>query len=94
MLLLCFLYSFFSSLASRFDKIIAREIPSAIVYEDDKVLAFRDINPEAPVHVLVIPKPRDGLTQLGKVSGVVFFVLILYLLYVDVHKLMKKMNYK
>lgn len=51
----------------RFDKIIAKEIPSTIVYEDDKVLAFRDINPQAPVHILVIPKIRDGLTQLGKV---------------------------
>ncbi|KAK3432364.1 hypothetical protein EUGRSUZ_E04251 [Eucalyptus grandis] len=49
-----------------FDKIIAKEIPSTIVYEDEKVLAFRDISPEAPVHVLVIPKFRDGLTQLGK----------------------------
>ncbi|CAK9180128.1 unnamed protein product [Ilex paraguariensis] len=50
-----------------FDKIIAKEIPSTIVYEDEKVLAFRDINPQAPVHVLVIPKLRDGLTSLGKV---------------------------
>ncbi|GKU99965.1 hypothetical protein SLEP1_g12739 [Rubroshorea leprosula] len=50
-----------------FDKIIAKEIPSTIVYEDDKVLAFRDIDPQAPVHVLVIPKLRDGLTELGKV---------------------------
>ncbi|XP_078433502.1 14 kDa zinc-binding protein-like [Wolffia australiana] len=49
-----------------FDKIISKEIPSTIVYEDDKVLAFRDINPQAPVHVLVIPKRRDGLTELGK----------------------------
>ncbi|XP_022862098.1 14 kDa zinc-binding protein-like isoform X2 [Olea europaea var. sylvestris] len=49
-----------------FDKIIAKEIPSSIVYEDDKVLAFRDISPQAPVHVLIIPKFRDGLTQLGK----------------------------
>ncbi|XP_028759305.1 14 kDa zinc-binding protein-like [Neltuma alba] len=49
-----------------FDKIIHKEIPSSIVYEDEKVLAFRDINPQAPVHVLVIPKFRDGLTQLGK----------------------------
>uniref|UniRef100_A0A6N2NJI5 HIT domain-containing protein n=1 Tax=Salix viminalis TaxID=40686 RepID=A0A6N2NJI5_SALVM len=38
-----------------FDKIINKEIPSSIVYEDEKVLAFRDINPQAPVHVLVIP---------------------------------------
>ncbi|XWS67414.1 hypothetical protein CRYUN_Cryun04dG0004700 [Craigia yunnanensis] len=49
-----------------FNKIIAKEIPSTIVYEDDNVLAFKDINPQAPVHVLVIPKFRDGLTQLGK----------------------------
>jgi diadenosine tetraphosphate (Ap4A) HIT family hydrolase len=54
---------------SSFDKIIAKEIPSSIVYEDEKVLAFRDINPQAPVHVLVIPKARDGLTTLGKVSN-------------------------
>jgi histidine triad (HIT) family protein len=39
-----------------FEKIIAREIPAAIVYEDDAVLAFRDINPQAPVHVLIVPK--------------------------------------
>ncbi|GKU99961.1 hypothetical protein SLEP1_g12735 [Rubroshorea leprosula] len=50
-----------------FDKILAKEIPSIIVYEDDKVLAFRDINPQAPVPVLVILKLRDGLTELGKV---------------------------
>ncbi|XP_073056178.1 14 kDa zinc-binding protein-like isoform X1 [Primulina eburnea] len=49
-----------------FDKIIAKEIPSTIVYEDEKVLAFRDISPQAPVHVLVVPKLRDGLTHLGK----------------------------
>ena len=39
-----------------FEKIIAREIPAEIVYEDDLVLAFNDINPQTPVHVLVIPK--------------------------------------
>lgn len=39
-----------------FDKIIRREIPADIVYEDDDVLAFRDIAPKAPVHVLFIPK--------------------------------------
>lgn len=39
-----------------FCKIIAGEIPSSKVYEDDTVLAFRDINPQAPVHILVIPK--------------------------------------
>ena len=39
-----------------FSKIIDREIPADIVYEDDLLLAFRDINPQAPVHVLIIPK--------------------------------------
>jgi histidine triad (HIT) family protein len=39
-----------------FAKIIRREIPADIVYEDDDVLAFRDIHPQAPMHVLFIPK--------------------------------------
>lgn len=39
-----------------FKKIIDREIPAKIVYEDDLCLAFHDVNPQAPVHVLVIPK--------------------------------------
>jgi histidine triad (HIT) family protein len=39
-----------------FEKIIAREIPATIVYEDDVVLAFRDIKPQAPTHVLIVPK--------------------------------------
>ena len=39
-----------------FCKIVNKEIPSQIVYEDDNVLAFNDINPQAPVHVIVIPK--------------------------------------
>ncbi|MCL7049779.1 hypothetical protein MKW94_008457 [Papaver nudicaule] len=63
-----FLFKFanFSDQYVVFDKIISKEIPSTIVYEDDKVLAFRDINPQAPVHVVLIPKFRDGLTELGK----------------------------
>ncbi len=46
-----------------FEKIAAREIPAQIVFEDDLVLAFRDINPQAPTHVLIVPKqpiPRLG----------------------------------
>ncbi len=39
-----------------FCRIIAREVPSRIVYEDDRVLAFEDVNPQAPVHVLIVPK--------------------------------------
>ena len=41
-----------------FDRILRREIPSESVYEDDVVYAFRDVNPQAPVHVLVIPKEK------------------------------------
>ncbi|GAB9467486.1 14 kda zinc-binding protein [Globisporangium polare] len=48
-----------------FDKIIQRQIPAKIVFEDDRVLAFHDVSPQAPVHILVIPKARDGLTQLA-----------------------------
>lgn len=49
-----------------FDKIVRGDIPCKEVYSDDKVLAFRDVNPVAPVHILVIPKNRDGLSQLSK----------------------------
>ncbi|TVU47245.1 hypothetical protein EJB05_06838 [Eragrostis curvula] len=49
-----------------FDKIIKKEIPSTVVYEDEKVLAFRDINPQAPTHIVIIPKIKDGLTGLSK----------------------------
>ncbi len=58
-----------------FSKIIRREIPADIVYEDDEVLAFRDVNPQAPVHVLFIPRRAiatlddatpDQATLLGK----------------------------
>jgi histidine triad (HIT) family protein len=49
-----------------FEKIIARQIPAEIVYEDDLVLAFRDIKPHAPTHVLIVPKkviPRIAEAQ-------------------------------
>jgi histidine triad (HIT) family protein len=39
-----------------FEKIVRREIPADIVWEDEDVLAFRDVNPQAPVHVLIVPK--------------------------------------
>ena len=39
-----------------FTKIINREIPADIIYEDDEILAFNDINPQAPIHILIIPK--------------------------------------
>jgi histidine triad (HIT) family protein len=49
-----------------FERIIARQIPAEIVYEDDQVIAFHDIFPKAPIHVLLIPKkviPRMGEVQ-------------------------------
>lgn len=39
-----------------FEKIVAREIPATVVYEDDLVMAFQDVKPQAPTHVLIIPK--------------------------------------
>ncbi len=41
-----------------FDKIVKKEIPSTKVYEDDIAYAFKDINPQAPVHIILIPKDR------------------------------------
>jgi len=51
---------------SIFMKIIDKEIPAQIVYEDDRCLAFRDVAPQAPVHVLVIPKRE--IASLDKLS--------------------------
>ncbi len=49
-----------------FSRIIRREIPADIIYEDELVLAFRDVNPQAPVHVLVIPKqPIESLATVN-----------------------------
>mmetsp|Transcript_10006 Transcript_10006/g.14156 ORF Transcript_10006/g.14156 Transcript_10006/m.14156 type:complete len:139 (+) Transcript_10006:294-710(+) len=52
--------------ATVFDKLLSGEWPSDKVYEDDEAFAFRDVNPQAPVHILVIPKKRDGLVKLSK----------------------------
>src|SRR5205814_9858149 len=58
-----------------FEKITARQIPAKIIWEDDDAIAFRDVNPQAPVHVLIVPKrvvPRladateDDAPLLGK----------------------------
>ncbi len=49
-----------------FCKIIERKIPSSIVYEDDRVLAFNDIHPQAPTHILVVPKRHiPTLNEIG-----------------------------
>ena len=52
-----------------FDKIVAGTIPCTKVYEDDIALCFRDVNPQAPTHILVIPKQCGGLAQLSKAVG-------------------------
>jgi histidine triad (HIT) family protein len=62
-----------------FDKIISREIPADIVYEDEEILAFKDIAPKAPVHYLIIPKqpiatlndanPEDKAQEAGVAEG-------------------------
>jgi histidine triad (HIT) family protein len=49
-----------------FQKIIRREIPAKIIWEDDDAIAFHDINPQAPVHVLIVPKKI--ISRLGEAS--------------------------
>ena len=63
-----------------FTKIINREIPADIVYEDDLCLAFKDINPQAPLHILVIPKKHIAkrvcyFAKDSNLSGVLIFLI-------------------
>ena len=54
-----------------FEKICAKEIPATIVHEDDRCVAFRDISPQAPVHILIVPRkavPRIGLAESSDAS--------------------------
>lgn len=61
-----------------FEKIIDREIPAEIVYEDDQSLAFKDIHPQAPVHFLVIPKvPLISLAHADEKNQVLLGHLLL-----------------
>jgi histidine triad (HIT) family protein len=55
------------TMSSIFTKIIKREIPAAIVYEDDECIAFRDIDPKAPVHILIVP--RKEIPSLAEVTA-------------------------
>eukprot|EP00612_Vaucheria_litorea_P002788 CAMPEP_0171458998 /NCGR_PEP_ID=MMETSP0945-20130129/4456_1 /TAXON_ID=109269 /ORGANISM="Vaucheria litorea, Strain CCMP2940" /LENGTH=131 /DNA_ID=CAMNT_0011984925 /DNA_START=110 /DNA_END=505 /DNA_ORIENTATION=+ len=48
-----------------FDKIVSKEIPADVFYEDELCMAFNDISPQAPVHFLVIPKDKNGLNRLS-----------------------------
>ena len=66
-----------------FGKIIRREIPADIVYEDDEVLGFRDVNPQAPVHVLFIPKRplatlNDALASDAELLGKLTLAAVAY----------------
>ncbi|HEY2346595.1 MAG TPA: histidine triad nucleotide-binding protein [Xanthomonadaceae bacterium] len=61
-----------------FDRIIRREIPADIVYEDADMVAFRDIHPQAPVHVLFVPrKPVATLNDLGPEDAALIGKLVL-----------------
>ena len=71
-----------------FDKIINKEIPADIVYETDNVLAFKDVNPVAPVHILIIPKQRiSTINEIDESDS-----KILSELFLTVKIIAKKMN--
>ena len=61
-----------------FCRIVARQLPSDVVYEDDAVLAFNDINPQAPTHVLIIPKRHVAtVNDVADADAEVFSTLVL-----------------
>ena len=61
-----------------FCKIVARQLPSDVVYEDGDVLAFNDINPQAPTHVLIIPKQHVAtVNDVADADAAVFSTLVL-----------------
>jgi len=61
-----------------FEKIVAREIPATIVYEDDDVIAFKDIDPKAPTHIVIATKrPIETLNDLGDTDAELMGKMIL-----------------
>jgi len=73
-----------------FCKIINKEIPSQIVYEDEEIFAFRDINPVAPVHILIIPKKHiASLVELTEEDSV-----LISKIYMIINKLAESENIK
>lgn len=61
-----------------FTKIIKKEIPAAIVYEDDYVTAFKDINPQAPLHILIVPnKEIPTLNDLDESDALLMGIIVL-----------------
>lgn len=71
---------------SLFTRIIDREIPADIVYEDDQCIAVRDINPQAPLHVLVIPKKPIAKVSDGNADDAALFGHLLLAASEIVHK--------
>lgn len=71
-----------------FEKIIDREIPSTIEYEDESVIAFRDVTPQAPIHILIVPKKRISSINECKAED----VAILGALLLTAKKLAKKLK--
>lgn len=71
-----------------FCKIVNKEIPSTIVYEDEEIMAFKDINPVAPVHILVIPKKHiSSVIELQKEDE-----LLIGKIYSVINKIAKQEN--
>lgn len=52
-----------------FERIVAREIPADIVFESESIIAFRDINPQAPIHILVVPKTAEYANVVELAAG-------------------------
>ena len=78
-----------------FEKIIAREIPAEIIYEDDLVCAFRDIKPQAPVHVLIVPKkPITRIAEAGPEDQTVLGHLLLKAAHVAAKLGLEKNGYR
>lgn len=73
-----------------FDKLVAKQIPSNIIYEDEKCMAFRDINPQGPVHFLVIPKEKDGLNRLSNAREDQKDLLVRFFYSISVNQIVNK----
>jgi histidine triad (HIT) family protein len=81
--------------ANVFQKIVAREIPADIVYEDDRVVAFRDNNPKAPVHLLIVPRKNiPRLSEAGPEDAAILGHLLLKAAEVAEKAGLKKSGYR
>lgn len=78
-----------------FCKIVSGQIPSQKVFEDDNVLAFRDINPAAPVHILVVPKQHiSGLDEVDEANSAVLGPLFVAIAMIAQREEELKMGYR